>query len=335
MRLPSFSRSFANEPTVGNVRLREIPPEVYAREVLPLTAPLWAGRRSFREYVEQTLETARSAFGRRHYRTIGLYDGRTLVASFKRYERAIHHGTRRLASVGFGAVFTPEERRGRGYASVMLAAALDRARKDGYELAFLFSDIRPHFYAMLGFRELASRRFSLRADALPSERLDLAALDDEDWRSLRRVFEQWESRRDVGFLRNAAVWEWIRMRMRHASEHSAGDQTNLVMRRRGRIVAYVCGVRAAQLDTYVLEEFAFADDASAALVPALLRAAAGDLRRVAGWLPPRGARELVPKLAARKRTNAIFMIAPLRAEGTQLLRAAASGDEFCWATEHV
>jgi GNAT superfamily N-acetyltransferase len=316
------------------VRLREIPPKVYAREVLPLTAPLWAGRRSFREYVERTLAIAESPFGRRHYRTIGLYDGKTLVASFKRYERTMHHGARRLASIGFGAVFTPEELRGRGYASIMLAAALDRARKDGYELAFLFSDIRPHFYATLGFRELASRRFSLRADALPSVRLDLAALNDEGWSGLRRVFEQWESRREVGFLRNSAVWGWIRMRMRHA-QLATGDPTNLVMRRRGRIVAYVCGVRAAQLDTYVLEEFAVADDASAAMVPALLRAAAGDLRRIAGWLPPRGARELIPKLPARKRTNAIFMIAPLGTEGTRLLHAAASGDDFCWATDHV
>ena len=66
------------------MRLLEIPAERYARDVLPLTAPLWAGRRTFDEYVAQTLELARSRYGRRHYRTIGLYDGKRLVASFKR-----------------------------------------------------------------------------------------------------------------------------------------------------------------------------------------------------------------------------------------------------------
>src|ERR1700728_3005668 len=102
---PSCSKSCADLL----MRLREIAPEVYARDVLPLTAPLWAGRRTFAVYAEQTLETARSGYGRRHYRTIGLFDGATLVASFKRYERSLRDGARQLPAIGFGAVYTPAE----------------------------------------------------------------------------------------------------------------------------------------------------------------------------------------------------------------------------------
>src|ERR1700677_2082761 len=102
---PNCSKSCADR----RMRLREIAPEVYARDVLPLTAPLWAGRRTFDVYVEQTLETARSGYGRRHYRTIGLFDGAVLVASFKRYERLIRDGERQLPAIGFGAVYTPTE----------------------------------------------------------------------------------------------------------------------------------------------------------------------------------------------------------------------------------
>lgn len=318
------------------MRLREIPPDVYAREVLPLTAPLWAGRRSFGDYAAQTLEIARSRYGVRYYRTIGLYDGGTRVASCKRYERTLHNESRRLRAIGFGAVFTAPEYRGRGYASLMLAAALDQAREGGYELAYLFSDIRPQFYADLGFRALPSRQFSLRAAALPPTRLDLASLSQKDWDGVRRVFDLCERRRNVGFLRSAAIWGWIQMRLRHGSEHSTGNETNLVVRRRGRIVAYVLGVRDPKRDAYVVDEFGFADDSAAAVVPALLRAAAGDLRRIIGWLPPGGARELLPKLAVRKRIRAVPMAAPLSPEGRHLLGglSTARGD-FCWATEHV
>ncbi len=148
------------------MRLRAMPARAYAGEVLPLTAPLWAGRRTFDQYVEQTLEIARSPYGRRYYRTIGLYEGNRCVASFKRYERRLRDGPRHLDAIGFGAVFTPNEYRGRGYASVMLAMALDRARGDGYELAYLFSDIRPEFSRRIRLPRtsvalvLVARRFS-------------------------------------------------------------------------------------------------------------------------------------------------------------------------------
>ncbi|MBV8066406.1 MAG: GNAT family N-acetyltransferase [Candidatus Eremiobacteraeota bacterium] len=318
------------------MRLAEIKPETYARAVLPLTAPLWAGRRSFEEYAAQTLEMARSPYGRRHYRTMGLYDNGTIVASYKRYERMLHHRERRIRGIGFGAVFTPIEYRGRGYASIMLAAALDQARKNGSEIAFLFSDIRPQFYSALGFTALPSRQFSLRADTLPSMRLDLAYVTDDAWMAVRRVFERWENRRDAGFLRDAAVWNWIAMRARHGSEYRSGRATNLLLRRRGRIAAYVLGVRAPEADAYGIDEFAFADETAGAMIPALLRAAAGDLRRVWGWRPPDGAGRLLPKPSVRARKSAVLMMAPLAAAGTALLQhVAESGRDFCWATDHI
>lgn len=319
------------------MRLREISPDAYVREVLPLTAPLWAGRRTFDEYVTQTLEMTRGQYGRRHYRTIGLYDGTTRVASFKRYERSLHDGARRLRAVGYGAVFTPVEYRGRGYATLMLAMALDEARRERRELAFLFSDIRPQFYAALGFCELPSRRFLLRADALPATRLPVARLSDDDWDGVRHVFELAERPRSAAFLRNSMTWDWIRNRMRQSSENPAALETNLVLRRGRSIAAYVLGARDPRRDLYLLEEFACADHAAAARIPALLRAAAGDLRRIGGWLPPNGARYLLPRLAVRKRRRAIFMMTALRPEAEPLISAISAGSsgDFCWSTDHI
>lgn len=319
------------------MRLREITPQDYARDVLPLTAALWAGRRTFEEYVAQTLAVARSPYGRRHYRTIGLYERGELLASFKRYERTVRDGGRRMGALGFGAVFTAPGLRGRGYASVMLAMALDRAKADGFELAYLFSDIRPQFYAALGFRAFPSRKISLRADSLPSRRLEVARLGESDWAGVRNVFQLCERRRSAGFTRTATTWSWIQERARAGSEHSAGHQTNLVVRRRG-VYAYVLGVRIPERDAYVVDEYGYADDRAAAAVPALLRAAAGDLRRIVGWLPPEGARELLPSCSVRRRSGAVLMMMPLRADAQPFLtKLSAPGTraDFCWATDHI
>jgi GNAT superfamily N-acetyltransferase len=319
------------------MRLREIPAQVYAREVLPRTAELWAGRRPLDSYIAKTLEFAASPYGRRHYRTLGLYDGTVLVASFKRYDSVLRDGARRLRAFGFGAVFTPAEYRGRGYASVMLASALDAARAGGYDVAYLFSDIRPQFYSVLGFRMLPSRKFSLRADALPSGRLAPVRLEsDDDWRGVRRCYEFCLRRGGAGFARGATLWGWTRSRTTQRSEYAAGDPVNLALRRGNAVQAYVLGTRLTQRDAYVVDEYGFGNAAAAEKIPALLQAAAGDLRRITGWLPPAGWRDVLPKLAVRRRNAALLMVTPLRPHGAQFVdRIAAANLELGWATDHI
>ncbi len=311
--------------------------QTYAREVLPLTAEVWAGKRDFERYVSQNLEIAHSGYGRRHFRTIGLSDGTTLLSSFKRYERAIHMGAQRLRAFGIGAVYTAPDLRGRGYASAMIAMAMDGARADGYDVAYLFSDIRPQFYEELGFTQLTSRAISLRADNLPNERIEVQSLDEHDWSGVRRCFELRDRARPWAFLRTPLVWEFIRLRIRQGSDHGIGVQTNLVVRRGRAIAAYVLGVRAPEHDAYLLDEIGFADAQAAALIGPLLRSAAGDLRRVAGWLPPEFARERLPRASVRRRGDAIFMAAALSPSGKawmQLASASSTGDGV-WSMDHI
>lgn len=319
------------------MRLREIPAQRYAREVLPLTSELWRGRRTFDEYVAQTLELAGSRYGHRHFRTIGLYDGVKLVASLKRYERGARDGTRKLAAIGFGAVFTPPEYRGRGYASAMLASALDAARAEGYDVAYLFSDIHPQFYAELGFRELPSRTIRVRADSLTGRRLPIVALAAGDLAAVRRCFDACDRSRAASFTRSLSLWEWIAMRARRGSEHRTGQTTHLMVRRGGSVHAYVIGVRVPERDAYVVDEFGFAGRGAAEDLSGLLRAAAGDLRRITGWLPPSCTRQALPAGVVRKRKQAILMMTPLSTNGRRFVDAAAAettGD-FCWATDHI
>ncbi len=309
----------------------------YAREVLPLTAPLWAGRRTFDQYVAQTLELARSSYGRRYYGTFALSDGDHRVASLKWYERTLQYDSSTLRAVGFGAVFTPQPFRGRGYASLMLASALDHARDLGHDVAYLFSDIRPQFYADLGFRVLPSRELKFAADALPAERLRFAPLGPEHWRGVRKCFEHVRRAMPSSFVRTPAVWNWIFTRMRQGSEHGCGQTINLVAEARERVCAYVFGARAPQRDAFVFDEYGWTADASPTTIAALLRAAAGDLRRVCGWLPPLNARELLPQGTVRRRSRAILMMVPLSGGGKRLMESLARSGrgDFPWATDHI
>lgn len=311
--------------------------QTYVREVLPLTAALWAGNRSFDRYAEHTLEIAQSGYGRRHYRTMGFYEDGRLVASFKRYERTIVNGGERLRATGIGAVYTPPACRGRGYASAMLAMELDRSRKQGSDVAYLFSDIRPQFYEELGFRILPSRSISIRSDSLPATRVEVARLEESDWTGVARCFELRDHQRRWSYLRTPLVWGLIRLRMRQGSEHPGSIETNLVVRRGRGIAAYVLGARTLAHDAFVLDEFGFCDAEAAAMIPALLRSAAGDLQRVTGWLPPEFARPTLPRAAVRKRSSAILMAAPLSSAGKAWidLVAAPGSPDGVWSTDHV
>ncbi|MDQ6930699.1 MAG: GNAT family N-acetyltransferase [Candidatus Eremiobacteraeota bacterium] len=319
------------------MELNAIPFPVYARDVLPLTKGLWAGQRDFETYVAQTGEIAASGYGKKFYQTLGLYEGRRLVASCKRYERTLHLGEQLLRAIGIGAVFTPADLRGSGYASVMLAMLLDEARANGAHVAYLFSDIHPSFYAQIGFAELPSRAISLRADSLARSRITVANAQASDWTGIRRCYDSGEKERAWGFTRAPLVWNWIRLRREHGSEQPGGTPVQLVIRSGSRVIAYVLGARDIKRDALIVEEYGFASLEGRARIPALLRSAAGDLRRVVGWLPPQNARELLPRGSVRKRKDAILMMAPLSALGKKLLATATTSATLdgVWSADHI
>ena len=221
----------------------------------------------------------------------------------------------------------------------MLGAFLDAERAAGTDLAFLFSDIHPAFYERLGFVALPSRLLALRTSSLPSERIDSQTVADADWAGVRRCFEMQERRRAFWMRRTPLVWEWMRLRVESPEDPNV-QLVHLACRRGRSVVAYVMGRRAPRLDTFVLDEYAYADDEARALIAPLTRNAAGDLAKVAGWLPPDGAREALPAGAVRPRKNGITMIAPLSRSARAAWKAAAKrvgtqrGD-VVWSTDRV
>lgn len=323
--------------TRGPIRLDVVGPDEYVRAVLPRSQALWAGERSFEEYAGEFRATVASGWGKRRFRTLGLRFGGELVTSCKRYERVLRCGERTYVAVGIGAVYTPDELRGRGYATALLGAFLDAERDAGTDVAYLFSDIHPAFYARLGFVALPSRTIALRADVLPGERVTVVALGDDDAAAIRRVFEALDARRPFAFARPPLEWDW--QRLRTGSGEHPGQVLRLGVRRGRGLAAYVTGRRVPQADAFVLDEFAFARDDDAGTLAPLLRAAAGDLRTVRGWLPPAIARDALPRGAVRPRTTAIAMVFPLSDAFRRALHAYRIGPresaDPCWSTDHI
>lgn len=319
------------------IRLGAVAPSEYAREVLPQSSALWAGTRSVEEYVADFRATAGSAWGRRRFRTLGLRVDGALVASCKRYDRRLRCGARTFSAAGIGAVFTPEALRGRGYATALLGALLDAERAAGTDFAYLFSDIHPAFYERIGFVTLPSRSISLRAAALSAERIEVAVLGDADSGAVRRVFDALDARRPFAFARTPLDWEW--QRLRAVSREHSGAMLRLGIRRGRALAAYVFGRRVPAADAFVLDELAFVREDDRALIAPLLRAAAGDLGTIRGWLPPAIARDALPGGAVRPRREAIAMLVPL----SRTFRAAfAMRDETqrptadpYWSTDHI
>lgn len=123
-------------------------------EILDETYPLWGeglDRDAYGKYNRAQLATP---WGAGHLRRVALVDDGRLLATAKRYDLCAAIDGEGVRLLGLGAVFTPEARRGSGFAAELLRRILAGAADEGFGLALLFSEIEPRYYERLGFRAL-------------------------------------------------------------------------------------------------------------------------------------------------------------------------------------
>lgn len=131
--------------------------------ILDATFELWHEGLSRPAYARWNLAQLKTPWGREHLHRVALVDdsGR-LLATAKRYRHDVRLDGCNGWMAGIGAIFTPPEQRGRGYASQLVERLLYAERRDGALLAALFSEIGPAFYERLGFRSLPINEVSVR-----------------------------------------------------------------------------------------------------------------------------------------------------------------------------
>jgi len=131
--------------------------------ILDQTFTIWHEGLTREAYSRWNAAQLRTRWGRTHLQRFALVDETgSLLSTAKRYRFEARLDDRALRMCGVGAVFTPMERRGRGYATALLEELLDRERRDGIEIASLFSEIGPVFYRRLGFEPLALDEVTVR-----------------------------------------------------------------------------------------------------------------------------------------------------------------------------
>jgi GNAT superfamily N-acetyltransferase len=135
--------------------VREATPAQVA-QVLAHTHALWGGDQPLDAYRARTNALLDTPWGRANYRfVVGLDAKGAVLTACKRYHLALTVNGAPVATVGFGAVFTPEAHRGHGHAAELLRVVMAHEQTRGTRLALLYTDIGPGYYEQLGFQPVA------------------------------------------------------------------------------------------------------------------------------------------------------------------------------------
>jgi len=305
------------------------------REVYRHSHALWGAGLSFEQYLGLWLDLEATPWASAHASfLVRTDDSGEVLSSLKLYRpRLTIHGVSRRAVV-LGAIFTPPLHRREGHASAAVGEALGRERDAGTEVALLFSDIGPRFYSRFGFRELPAlehwgrlRTTGGRGPA-PRSRPVTAA----DMPAIVSAHDDFCRRRSIAVLRDAAHWEFLRVRSNRFFERLADGRLAPrfdVLEDDRRFVGYVVAVEGR--GEWTVREVG-APGGTPADLAGVLRAFAPiarsrGARRVYGWLPPDVVDELADwKLVARPRRRAVPMLLSLvPGIDVEALREPASG----------
>ena len=131
-------------------------------QILDQTFPVWGEGLVREAYGKYNRAQAGTPWGAANLRRFALVDERgEMLSSAKRYDLVASLDGDTIKTIGLGAVFTPEARRGHGYGGELLRQMMDQAAAEGFGLALLFSEISPGYYERLGFRQLPTNQVSL------------------------------------------------------------------------------------------------------------------------------------------------------------------------------
>jgi predicted acetyltransferase len=189
----------------------------------------------------------------------GLYDDGTLVSSCKLYTLEAWVRGEYRALGGLGAVATPPEHRGQGYARESCRQALEAYREEGVGLVALWPVSIP-LYRDMGWAVANDYyRIDLPPDALPSHdgTGEFRPLEADDWQRLRRVETAYGEGTGLSLRRSEAWW-----RERTLADWDGGGTPYCYgYERDGDLAGYVIyTVEDDELRTLAVQDYAHVDE---------------------------------------------------------------------------
>jgi len=253
------------------------------------------------EYVEGRLKSIKHNQAEWY---VGSLDGK-VVTSLGCYPLQFRLHEETLAGIGLGAVHTLPTCRGRGFAPQLIRFVEDVQHEAGAGLSLLYSDIKPSYYAALGYRECPSWSGWCEI-ARPSDRggqrcrLERCSIPSEQ-QALVELYDDYHAKLSFSIARSPEYW-------RHLISREPHDEFYWLVSPNSQHVGYV-RLRPDE-DQILVRDLALADHSDemmAELCDALQsHAAEQSAARVGGWLPDvpgvRGA------FALSARPNEITMI---------------------------
>ena len=305
--------------------------------IFDLTHPIWHDGLSRRAYSRWNTTQQRTPWGAERLQRVALVDASgDLLASAKRYRYDVRLGDRAGWMCGFGAVFTPPERRGRGYARTLLERLLDDAHRDGALFAGLFSEIGTPYYERLGFYPLVLDEVTVKVRLKGGAPAMLVRAGDErDLPALAAMHESRVAGVRLALVRDQSLLHASLVKKRLFAGLSAPGTHRLeffVAEEGASAVAYA--VISSNQYGWTLEEAGDRDPAAArlgAMFQVLLaREPSQEIPIIRTWWPRAFAVPPQIELARRTAPRDVFMVRPLVASDLP----SSADDVFYWRADY-
>jgi GNAT superfamily N-acetyltransferase len=279
-------------------------------------------------------------WGRKHLQRFALIDGADVLASAKLYRFDAVLDGRTIQVAGIGAVFTTPVARRRGAARDLLDRLLDRAAADGADVALLFSEIGPDYYARLGFEVIATADRQLRVTESTRYGAPMTMVRGGDDRDLADIVAQGRTRAEpyrFHLDRDRDLVHFAIARKRLLAGFGAPGARTLhffIAEEGASAVAYVViGVRG---NAWTLEEAGDRDPSGArvgAILQALIAREPAEQRpSIKAWLPD-GFLPPQVTIVGEQPSAEIMMIRALTDQG-KLASPLAPADVCYWHADH-
>jgi predicted N-acetyltransferase YhbS len=278
----------------------------------------------------------RTPWGLENLHRVALVDDEgQVLASMKRYRFTVRYDGEVMPMLGVGAVFTPNERRGRGYAPLLVERVVAEEAAAGTGVATLFSEIGAEYYSRMGFAAVPLDEVTVSVahkDGAPA--MLVRSGTDSDLPALSAMHEVRSASARFALVRTPEVIQYAiaKKRLRAGLGPAGKRQTEFFVAEEGHVaVAYA--VITVDERGWFLEEAGDRDPMAArlgAMLQVLLAREPSVRPAIRAWWPP--AFPVPPQATLGERTPSpdIFMVRRLR-EG---LRPLAPADVFYWHSDY-